>query len=330
MRRDTAPVSDGGAHRAGFEYELTPRRLEVVGGRRPGDRRRPLHDRDRRAAREGGLARQPFERRGVRIAHPLKTARRGDLEAHESTIDDKEAQMRTKAVILPVSGRLCRRLVGVRLLLRPVNRRPRAQPRPRRQDRRVQRPARPDAASAGQQLRDLPAQPRRIRGAARPTTMSVTASEPCRPTARRSSSTATATARASRQHLGPVRDERRRHRSDLPHTRRLSDLVARQQAHRLPRLGVRDGTADQQQPGAATEDSDIFVVNVDDRLEHGTPPRNLTNDPARVDDDPDWSPDGNRSSTPATTSTIVPPMPSTTPPPSSTCAQPTGPAPRSG
>ena len=46
-------------------------------------------------------------------------------------------------------------------------------------------------------------------------------------------------------------------------------------------------------PGAATEDSDILVVNVDDRLEHGTPPRNLTNDDVRVDEDPDWSPDGN-------------------------------------
>jgi Tol biopolymer transport system component len=44
--------------------------------------------------------------------------------------------------------------------------------------------------------------------------------------------------------------------------------------------------------GAPTEDSDIFVANVDDLLEYGTPPRNLTNDPARVDDDPDWSPDG--------------------------------------
>ena len=44
--------------------------------------------------------------------------------------------------------------------------------------------------------------------------------------------------------------------------------------------------------GAATADSDIFVVNVDDLLEYGTPPRNLTNDPAAVDDDPDWSRDG--------------------------------------
>jgi Tol biopolymer transport system component len=44
--------------------------------------------------------------------------------------------------------------------------------------------------------------------------------------------------------------------------------------------------------GAATEDSDIFVANVDDLLEHGTPPRNLTNDLDHVDDDPDWSRDG--------------------------------------
>ncbi|HEX5997299.1 MAG TPA: hypothetical protein VFY84_19335 [Jiangellales bacterium] len=45
-------------------------------------------------------------------------------------------------------------------------------------------------------------------------------------------------------------------------------------------------------PGAATVDSDIYIVNVDDLLEHGTPPRNLTSSPAAVDEDPDWSPDG--------------------------------------
>jgi Tol biopolymer transport system component len=45
-------------------------------------------------------------------------------------------------------------------------------------------------------------------------------------------------------------------------------------------------------PGAATEDSDIFIANVDDLLDNGTPPWNLTNDPDHVDDDPDWSPDG--------------------------------------
>jgi dipeptidyl aminopeptidase/acylaminoacyl peptidase len=37
-------------------------------------------------------------------------------------------------------------------------------------------------------------------------------------------------------------------------------------------------------PGAATDDSDIFIVNVDDLLEHGSPPRNLTNDPTTVDE----------------------------------------------
>src|SRR5258705_490136 len=46
-------------------------------------------------------------------------------------------------------------------------------------------------------------------------------------------------------------------------------------------------------PDAATVDSDIFVLNVDDLLEHGTPPRNLTNSPDRIDEDPAWSPDGN-------------------------------------
>jgi TolB protein len=45
-------------------------------------------------------------------------------------------------------------------------------------------------------------------------------------------------------------------------------------------------------PGAATTDSDIFVVNVDDLLEEGAQPQNITNDPDAVDDDPDWSPDG--------------------------------------
>jgi TolB protein len=48
-------------------------------------------------------------------------------------------------------------------------------------------------------------------------------------------------------------------------------------------------------PGAATEDSDIFTVNVDDLLETGAVPRNLTiNRVATVDDDPNWSPDGRR------------------------------------
>jgi TolB protein len=45
-------------------------------------------------------------------------------------------------------------------------------------------------------------------------------------------------------------------------------------------------------PGAAATDADIFVMNVRDFLEHRTPPKNITNNPAAIDDDPDWSPDG--------------------------------------
>ena len=46
-------------------------------------------------------------------------------------------------------------------------------------------------------------------------------------------------------------------------------------------------------PGSATEDSDIFTVNVDDLLEHRAAPRNLTSSRVTtVDDDPNWSPDG--------------------------------------
>ena len=45
-------------------------------------------------------------------------------------------------------------------------------------------------------------------------------------------------------------------------------------------------------PGAATSDNDIFVLNLGDFLNHGARPRNITNSPAAIDDDPDWSPDG--------------------------------------
>jgi TolB protein len=47
-------------------------------------------------------------------------------------------------------------------------------------------------------------------------------------------------------------------------------------------------------PGAATTDSDIFVLNVDDFLKRGTRPNNITNNSAAVDDDPDWSPRGQK------------------------------------
>jgi TolB protein len=45
-------------------------------------------------------------------------------------------------------------------------------------------------------------------------------------------------------------------------------------------------------PGAATEDSDIFILNVDDFLAGVETARNLTSNDATIDDDPDWSPDG--------------------------------------
>ena len=43
-------------------------------------------------------------------------------------------------------------------------------------------------------------------------------------------------------------------------------------------------------PGSATVDSDIFVLNVDDSLLGLAQPVNLTNSDTEVDDDPDWSP----------------------------------------
>ncbi len=47
-------------------------------------------------------------------------------------------------------------------------------------------------------------------------------------------------------------------------------------------------------PGAATTDSDIFVMNVGDFLKNGELPKNITNNPAAIDDDPDWSPKGQK------------------------------------
>ncbi|MDP9206630.1 MAG: hypothetical protein M3P12_14470 [Gemmatimonadota bacterium] len=45
-------------------------------------------------------------------------------------------------------------------------------------------------------------------------------------------------------------------------------------------------------PGAATSDNDIFVLNVGDFLKNGPKPKNITNSPGAIDDDPDWSPNG--------------------------------------
>ncbi|SCL35186.1 WD40-like Beta Propeller Repeat [Micromonospora rhizosphaerae] len=52
------------------------------------------------------------------------------------------------------------------------------------------------------------------------------------------------------------------------------------------------GTPIRTDPGSATTDSDIFVANVDDLLTGVEQPRNITNSPDKIDDDPDWSPDG--------------------------------------
>jgi len=43
-------------------------------------------------------------------------------------------------------------------------------------------------------------------------------------------------------------------------------------------------------PGAATSDNDIFVLNLGD----GTRPKNITNSSEAIDDDPDWSPNGQK------------------------------------
>jgi TolB protein len=47
-------------------------------------------------------------------------------------------------------------------------------------------------------------------------------------------------------------------------------------------------------PGAATNDSDIFVMDVGDFLKNRATPKNITNSPAAIDDDPDWSPKGQK------------------------------------
>jgi TolB protein len=45
-------------------------------------------------------------------------------------------------------------------------------------------------------------------------------------------------------------------------------------------------------PGAAQNDNDIFVLNVDDVLANRGRPKNITNSREAIDDDPDWSPTG--------------------------------------
>jgi Tol biopolymer transport system component len=64
-------------------------------------------------------------------------------------------------------------------------------------------------------------------------------------------------------------------------------------------------------PGAATADSDIFSVDVEELMENGALPLNLTsNREATVDDDPNWSPNGRKivftSYLPDLTTTLTP------------------------
>jgi len=58
--------------------------------------------------------------------------------------------------------------------------------------------------------------------------------------------------------------------------------------------GLGTGCPIRTDPGSATSDSDIFAANVDDLLAGGEQPTNITNSPDWVDDDPDWSPDGQK------------------------------------
>jgi TolB protein len=58
--------------------------------------------------------------------------------------------------------------------------------------------------------------------------------------------------------------------------------------------GLVTGTPIRNDPGSATTDSDIFVVNVDDLMQGFQQPRNITNSPNKIDDDPDWSADGQK------------------------------------
>jgi hypothetical protein len=52
------------------------------------------------------------------------------------------------------------------------------------------------------------------------------------------------------------------------------------------------GTPTRTDPGSATNDSDIFVANVDDLVAGVAQPKDITNSSDKIDDDADWSPDG--------------------------------------
>ena len=84
--------------------------------------------------------------------------------------------------------------------------------------------------------------------------------------------------------------------SDQTHLVRGSTATWSPDGHRLAYHASASGTGApiRVDPGSATIDSDIFVLSVDELLEHGEVPINLTNSPDYVDDDPDWSPDGTK------------------------------------
>jgi TolB protein len=52
------------------------------------------------------------------------------------------------------------------------------------------------------------------------------------------------------------------------------------------------GTPIRNEPGAPATDSDIFTLNVDDWLDSTAVATNITNTPSAIEDDADWSPDG--------------------------------------
>jgi TolB protein len=47
-------------------------------------------------------------------------------------------------------------------------------------------------------------------------------------------------------------------------------------------------------PGAVTIDGDLFVMNVNGILKKAALPKNITNSPEAIDEDPDWSPNGQK------------------------------------
>ena len=77
-----------------------------------------------------------------------------------------------------------------------------------------------------------------------------------------------------------------------------------------PALPGIHGCPIRQDPGAATWDSDIFIMRVpDDESDLVEGPVNLTNTPLYVEDDADWSPDGQKIVTRGTTSQTTPLIP---------------------